>query len=62
MYHVLIRLFLIAAFLELGLTISDFTNSNSAKSANNIQQAKAKILKINWKPISVFPEEARKFR
>lgn len=62
MYSLIIRLLVITAFLEIGLSVTDFTDCKSRACASKLDTAKATVLKINWKPISMFPEEARKFR
>lgn len=53
MYKLLIKLMIIAALTELGIS---FTNPGQ------IQKASHEVLRVNWKPISVFPEEAKRFR
>lgn len=62
MYSLLIKLMLIAAIAELGLSISDVTNCSSKQCAKRIEQASHDVLRIDWKPISVWPEEAKRFR
>lgn len=62
MYNILIKLIVAAALLELGVT---FTHSGDCKSSacrNQLQQASKKVLHVDWKPISIFPEEAKRFR
>ena len=56
MYTLLVRLMLMAAMLELGLTLTDLSNPQKMGLASR------KVLTIQWKPISVFPEEAKRFR
>lgn len=56
MYALLVRLMLIAATLELGLSIADLTNPQKVEAASR------KVRTIPWKPISVFPEEAKRFQ
>lgn len=54
MYQLLVRLMLLASLAQLG--ISSLTN------LKNIERKSRDVLKIDWKPISVFPEEAKRFR
>lgn len=56
MYTILVRLMLVAAFLELGLSVTDLRNPTKLESASR------KVLRVQWRPISVFPEEAKRFR
>jgi hypothetical protein len=51
MYQLLVRLMLLSALLQLGISVSDFSKCRSRH-----------CLKIDWRPISVFPEEAKRFR
>lgn len=56
MYALLVRLMLIAAMLEFGFSLTDLTNPHKVEAASR------KVLTIQWKPISVFPEEAKRFQ
>ncbi len=62
MYNLLIKLILLAAIGELGLSFTDISNCNSEQCVKRIERASRDILHIDWKPISVFPEEAKRFR
>lgn len=62
MYTLLLRLMLIAAALQLGLSLSDMAFCHSRECTARIERASRDILKIDWKPISVWPEEAQRFR
>lgn len=62
MYGVLIKLIVGISLLQLGLSAADFFKSGSKESAAKIEAAKKHVLRINWKPITVFPEEAQKLR
>lgn len=52
----------LAAFLKLGISASDFYSCRDKKCARKAEMAKRSILNIDWKPISVFPEESNRFR
>ncbi len=62
MYNLLIKLFIAAALLELGMSVSSFDDCPSRACLARIDRASRKVLKIDWKPISVFPREAKRFR
>lgn len=62
MYNVLIKLIVAAALLELGISFSKMEDCSSRDCWNQFQKASHKVLKIDWKPISVFPKEAERFR
>jgi len=56
------KLFLAYALYSLGMTLSEVLSCRSGECLRRIERAKLDALKIDWKPISVFPEEAKKFR
>lgn len=62
MYNILIKLMLIAALAELGFSLSQIEKCGSKECAMRIEKASRDILNVDWKPVSVFPEEARRFR
>lgn len=62
MYSLLIKLMLFSALLQLGISIEDYLFCNSKACTSRIEKASRDVLKINWKPISVWPEEAQRFR
>lgn len=62
MYDLLIKLMFIAALAQLGLSLSHFEKCNSRACAQQIEKASRDVLRVDWKPISVFPEEAKRFR
>lgn len=61
MYSLLVRIMVLAALLELGISLADLENCLGRKCVIQLQERSHDILKINWKPISVFPGEARRF-
>lgn len=62
MYEILVRLMVISAILQLGLSASDFLDCRSMQCFKNLGEASRSVLEIDWKPISVFPAEGRRFR
>lgn len=61
MYDLIVKLILISAILQFGLSLSDLRGYHNRECAQRIEKASRKVLRIDWKPISVFPEEARRF-
>lgn len=62
MYDVLLKLIIAAALIELGLSFKNFEDCSSRACTDKVQRAAMQVLRIDWKPISVFPEEAEKIR
>lgn len=62
MYRMLIVLMLISASIELGFSLKDVSDCTSRRYKKRIDHAARRVLGIDWKPISVFPEEAKRFR
>jgi hypothetical protein len=62
MYNVLIKLIVVASLLELGLSFKNFGECSSRSCWSQFHRASHKVLRIDWKPISVFPEVGKKFR
>ncbi len=62
MDSLLLRLMILAAISELGLAVFASGPCMSKSCIANIEQASRNISRIEWKPISVFPEEAVRFQ
>lgn len=62
MYNILIKLIIAAALFDLGISFSKLEDCSSRQCWTQIQKASRKATHIDWKPISVFPEEAKRFR
>jgi hypothetical protein len=62
MYSLLIRLMALAAFAQLGISVSKLNDCKSRECLVMFEKAGRKAVKIEWKPISVFPEEAKRFQ
>ena len=62
MYTLLVRLMLLAALIELGISASEFRDCRGRECLIRMEKASLQILDISWKPISVWPEEAKRFR
>ena len=62
MYTLLVRLMFISALLQLGISVSKIENCHSLQCLQTLEKRSRDVLKIDWKPISVFPEEAKRFK
>jgi hypothetical protein len=62
MYNLLVKLMVITALIHLGMTFKDFQNCHSRRCAQQLERRSRDVLRVVWKPISVFPDEARRFR
>jgi hypothetical protein len=62
MYTLLVRLMLLAALAQFGISLSSFRDCGSRGCLARIEKASRDVLKVDWKPISVFPEEGKRFR
>ena len=62
MYNLLIKLMVFSALIQLGISADKFFSCNSKGCTGRIEKASRSVLKIDWKPISIFPEEAQRFR
>ena len=62
MYDLLAKLIIASALLQLGISVSDLRNCHSRQCTQTLEKKSRDVLKIDWKPISIFPEEAKRFR
>ena len=62
MYNLLVKLMVITAIIHLGMSFKDFKNCHSRQCAQLIEKRSRDVLHVDWKPISLFPNEARRFR
>ena len=62
MESLLVRLMLLAALTEIGMSLFEFESCYSRACSQRLEKRSRDILKIDWKPISIFPEEAKRFR
>ncbi len=61
MYNLLLKLMLAVTLLQLGFAVTDIEDCSSRKCTQKLEKAKNEVLKIKWRPISVFPQEAKRF-
>ena len=62
MYQLLVRLMLIAALAEFGMTVSDLRDCRGRGFLIQLEKRARDVLRVDWKPISVWPNEAERFR
>ena len=62
MYNLLVKLMVLSALFQLGISTKDYLSCSSKNCSKRLEKASRDVLKINWKPISIFPEEAKRFR
>lgn len=60
MNDIIIKILIAAALLDLGFSLKDL-DCRSGQCLAKLQRASLQTTKIDWKPISIFPEEARRF-
>jgi hypothetical protein len=56
MYGLLVRLMALAVLIELGTDVSDLAHCHSRQCLRKIEKRSRDILKVDWKPISLFPK------
>lgn len=56
MYSFLIRLMILAALWKLGLSVSNLWNPRL------LERRSREVLRVDWRPVSVLPDEAKRFR
>lgn len=61
MYGIWVRAVVIASVLELGINLVEIRECSSRACIRKIDVAVKEVLRVELKPISVFPEEAKRF-
>jgi hypothetical protein len=62
MYRAIIILIAASAFYSAGINPTDFLCASKPACAARLAEGRKRLLKVNWKPIVVFPKEAAKFK
>lgn len=62
MYKLLLMLMVSCAVTEFGFTIKDLQECTQGRCTKKLTEARNRVMKIDWKPISVFPNEKKRFR
>jgi hypothetical protein len=55
MYRLLVRLMLLSALAQLGMSLKEFKDCRGRQCVRMIEKHYYEVLKIEWKPITVFP-------
>ena len=53
MYSLLVRLMLVAALAQFGITLASLRDCRSRACISRIEKASRDVLRVDWKPISV---------
>ncbi len=61
MYRMLIFLMVASALPAVDLSWKDVRDCRGRECAMKFARASQKVLRIDWKPVSVWPEEAKRF-
>ncbi len=62
MYDLLVRLMLVAALAQFGISAKEFFECRQRSCLARVEANSRQILRIDWKPISLFPGEAKRFQ
>ena len=62
MYDLLIKLMFVAALAQLEMSLPRTISCQSRQCLKQVEKRSRDILRIDWKLISMFPEEAERFR
>ena len=62
MYRMLVGLMVLAALEQFGMTFSELASCRSRACLQKVQRHALDVLQIDWKPMSVWPEESKKFK
>lgn len=62
MYSLLIRLMAVAALAQFGISLATFRDCRSRACLARVEKASRDVLRVDWKPISMFPGEHKRFR
>tara|TARA_B100001248_G_scaffold227480_1_gene185921 strand:+ start:732 stop:920 length:189 start_codon:yes stop_codon:yes gene_type:complete len=62
MYKLLLIAMLIYAAAQTGLNINEVLECKSRSCLKQVDSKIEKVIQVDWKSISIFPEEAQRFR
>lgn len=60
MIDLLVKLYIAAALLQIGISVSNFADCHSRECVQMFEKKLGEVLKIDWKPISVWPNEVKR--
>jgi hypothetical protein len=61
MYDLLVKLMVVAALAQFGMTVYDVQDCRSRACIEKIEKHSREVLNVDWKPMTVFPEESKRF-
>ena len=62
MENLLVKLMVIAALAQFGVSLSHIETCHSRACLQMVEKHSREVLKVDWKPMTVWPEEAKRFR
>ena len=62
MINLLFKLALIYAAILTGLSLTELSKCQKGECTDRIEKAAREVVEIDWRPISIFPDEAQRFR
>lgn len=62
MIRLLMALMVLATLTQFGMSMLDLQNCRSRACMKQFEARARDVLHVDWEPISVFPEEAKRFR
>ncbi len=62
MYDLLVKLMVIAALAQFGITLSKVEGCHSRECMQMLEKRSREVLEVDWKSITVFPDELKRFR
>lgn len=62
MYKLLVGLMVVSALGEMKLSLRDISDCYSQRHCILLEKKSREYLRLNWMPISMFPEQAKRFK
>ena len=62
MADLLVRLMFFTALAQFGISLSHIESCHSRACMQTLEKDSREVLNVDWKPLTVFPEEAKRFR
>jgi hypothetical protein len=62
MIELMIRLMVLAALAQFGMSVAEVSGCKTGQCLARLKEASREVLRVEWRPISVFPEEGSRFR
>ena len=62
MENLFVKLVILAAIAQFGFSLADLGGCRSEECLRKIERLSREVVRVEWRVISVFPEEGRRFR